>query len=62
MGAQSPRRAGPLTPLELSNAAFPYLSARETTVGDVPVRAVRVTFVLELLRDSQSFTAGAAGS
>lgn len=38
----------PLTPQELSNAAFPYLSARETTVGDVPVRAARVTFVGEL--------------
>ncbi len=38
----------PLTPHELSNAAFPYLSMRETTVGDVPVRAVRVTFVGEL--------------
>jgi len=35
----------PLTPHELS---FPYLSARETTVGNVPVRAVRVTFVGEL--------------
>ncbi|MGH3566866.1 MAG: GcvT family protein [Pseudonocardia sp.] len=38
----------PLTPLSLSNAAFPYPSMRETTVGDVPVRAVRVTFVGEL--------------
>ncbi|MGH3939286.1 MAG: GcvT family protein [Pseudonocardiaceae bacterium] len=38
----------PLTPQELSNAAFPYPSMRETTVGDVPVRAVRVTFVGEL--------------
>jgi 4-methylaminobutanoate oxidase (formaldehyde-forming) len=38
----------PLTPQELSNAAFPYLSAQETTVGDVPVRALRVTFVGEL--------------
>lgn len=38
----------PLTPHELSNAAFPYLSTRETTVGDVPVRAARVTIVGEL--------------
>jgi 4-methylaminobutanoate oxidase (formaldehyde-forming) len=37
-----------LTPHELSNATFPYLSMREITVGDVPVRAVRVTFVGEL--------------
>ncbi|MGH3773275.1 MAG: GcvT family protein, partial [Pseudonocardiaceae bacterium] len=38
----------PLTPQELSNAAFPYLSTREMTVGDVPVRAARVSFVGEL--------------
>jgi Glycine cleavage system T protein (aminomethyltransferase) len=38
----------PLTPHDLGNAAFPYLSMRETTVGDVPVRAARVTFVGEL--------------
>jgi glycine cleavage system aminomethyltransferase T/glycine/D-amino acid oxidase-like deaminating enzyme len=35
----------PLTPQELS---FPYLSTREITVGDVPVRAARVSFVGEL--------------
>jgi glycine cleavage system aminomethyltransferase T/glycine/D-amino acid oxidase-like deaminating enzyme len=39
---------GPLTPADLSNAAFPYPSMRELTVGDVPVRALRVTFVGEL--------------
>jgi glycine cleavage system aminomethyltransferase T len=38
----------PLTPQDLGGAAFPYPSMRETTVGDVPVRAVRVTFVGEL--------------
>ena len=38
----------PLTPMSLANAAFPFASMRETTVGDVPVRAVRVTFVGEL--------------
>jgi glycine cleavage system aminomethyltransferase T len=38
----------PLTPADLSNTAFPYLTMRETTVGDVPVRALRVTFVGEL--------------
>jgi 4-methylaminobutanoate oxidase (formaldehyde-forming) len=32
----------------LSSAAFPYLSARELTVGGVPVLAVRVTYVGEL--------------
>jgi 4-methylaminobutanoate oxidase (formaldehyde-forming) len=38
----------PLTPAALANRDFPYPSMRETTVGDVPVRAVRVTFVGEL--------------
>ncbi|MCP3799676.1 FAD-dependent oxidoreductase [Allokutzneria sp. A3M-2-11 16] len=38
----------PLTPADLGNEAFPYLTAQETTVGDVPVRALRVTFVGEL--------------
>jgi heterotetrameric sarcosine oxidase gamma subunit len=39
---------GPLTPQDLSNAAFAPMTARETTVGDIPVRALRVTFVGEL--------------
>jgi 4-methylaminobutanoate oxidase (formaldehyde-forming) len=38
----------PLTPQSLANAEFPYPSMRETTVGDVPVRALRVTYVGEL--------------
>ncbi len=38
----------PLTPHDLSNEAFPYMTLRETTVGNVPVRALRVTFVGEL--------------
>ncbi|MFL5868222.1 MAG: FAD-dependent oxidoreductase [Thermoleophilaceae bacterium] len=38
----------PLTPQDLGNEAFPYMSVRETTVGDVPVRALRVTYVGEL--------------
>jgi heterotetrameric sarcosine oxidase gamma subunit len=38
----------PLTPASLANADFPFGTMRETTVGDVPVRAVRVTFVGEL--------------
>jgi 4-methylaminobutanoate oxidase (formaldehyde-forming) len=37
-----------LTPADLSNEAFPYMSLREITVGDVPVRALRVTYVGEL--------------
>jgi len=39
---------GPLTSADLSNAAFPFMSMRELSVADVPVRAVRVTFVGEL--------------
>ena len=38
----------PLTRDDLSNAGFPYLTAREITVGDVPVLALRVTYVGEL--------------
>ena len=38
----------PLTPHDLANDAFPYMSVRETTVGNVPVRALRVTYVGEL--------------
>ncbi len=38
----------PLTPADLSNDAFPYMSVREITVGAVPVRALRVTYVGEL--------------
>jgi 4-methylaminobutanoate oxidase (formaldehyde-forming) len=38
----------PLTPSSLANDDFPYMTTREITVGDVPVRALRVTFVGEL--------------
>lgn len=38
----------PLTPQDLGNDAFPYMSVREITVGHVPVRALRVTYVGEL--------------
>ncbi len=37
-----------LTPADLGDEAFPYMSLREITVGDVPVRALRVTYVGEL--------------
>lgn len=33
---------------EVSNADFPYMSARQITVGSVPVLAIRVTYVGEL--------------
>jgi glycine cleavage system aminomethyltransferase T/glycine/D-amino acid oxidase-like deaminating enzyme len=38
----------PLTPDDVGNDAFPYMTMRDMTVGDVPVRALRVTFVGEL--------------
>ena len=38
----------PLSDDDLSNAAFPYLTAREVTIGHVPVLALRVTYVGEL--------------
>jgi 4-methylaminobutanoate oxidase (formaldehyde-forming) len=47
-GPRSRDILSPLTPLDLSNEGSPYMSVRETTVGDVPVRALRVTFVGEL--------------
>jgi 4-methylaminobutanoate oxidase (formaldehyde-forming) len=37
-----------LTKDDLSNQAFPYLTAREITLGDAPVLALRVTYVGEL--------------
>jgi glycine cleavage system aminomethyltransferase T/glycine/D-amino acid oxidase-like deaminating enzyme len=38
----------PLTPQDLGNDAFPYMNVREITVANVPVRALRVTYVGEL--------------
>ena len=38
----------PLTPADLGNESFPYMSLQEITVGDVPLRALRVTYVGEL--------------
>ena len=40
-----PRAAEILAPLTPDPLDFPYMSMRELTVGDVPVRALRVTFV-----------------
>jgi 4-methylaminobutanoate oxidase (formaldehyde-forming) len=37
-----------LTPCDLSNDAFPFMTAKELTIGTVPGRALRVTFVGEL--------------
>jgi len=38
----------PLTPQSLNDDDFPYMTVREISVGDVPVRAMRVTYVGEL--------------
>lgn len=37
-----------LTGADLSNAAFPFMTSKEISVGDTPVRALRVTFTGEL--------------
>jgi 4-methylaminobutanoate oxidase (formaldehyde-forming) len=39
---------GPLTPADLSNAGLPFMTSQWTTIGDVPVRVARLTFVGEL--------------
>jgi 4-methylaminobutanoate oxidase (formaldehyde-forming) len=38
----------PLTTADLASEAFPYMTAREATIGSVPCLAVRVTYVGEL--------------
>jgi glycine cleavage system aminomethyltransferase T/glycine/D-amino acid oxidase-like deaminating enzyme len=43
-----PRARDILAPLTDDPLEFPYMSMRELTVGDVPARALRVTFVGEL--------------
>ena len=47
-GPRSRDVLGPLTPLSLDSASFPFMSSRETTVADAPARLLRVTFVGEL--------------
>lgn len=37
-----------VTPFDVSHAAFGYMTSRDITVGEVPVRAARVTYVGEL--------------
>jgi glycine cleavage system T protein len=51
LGLWGPRARDLLQPLaaeDLSNAAFPYLSARPITVGSVPAYAIRISYVGEL--------------
>jgi 4-methylaminobutanoate oxidase (formaldehyde-forming) len=38
----------PLTPTDISNAAFPFMTSRQLAVGSVPCLALRVTYVGEL--------------
>ncbi len=47
-GPRARQILAPLTKDDLSNEAFPYLTARPITVGSVPVLALRVTYVGEL--------------
>ncbi len=52
-GLWGPRARDILAPIvaspdDISDAAFPYLAAREITVGSVPLLALRVTYVGEL--------------
>jgi sarcosine oxidase subunit alpha len=47
-GPRSREVLQPLTPIDLSPAAFPYLAVREGAVAGVPVRIMRVGFVGEL--------------
>jgi glycine cleavage system aminomethyltransferase T/glycine/D-amino acid oxidase-like deaminating enzyme len=47
-GPRSRDILAPLTPSVLDNESFPYLTTQQLTVGDVPVHALRVTFVGEL--------------
>ena len=47
-GPRSREILQPLTQHDLSNAAFPYMTAREIAVGPVPCLAARVTYVGEL--------------
>jgi glycine cleavage system aminomethyltransferase T len=47
-GPRSRDLLAPLTTQSLSNEQFPYMTAREITIADVPARALRVTYVGEL--------------
>src|SRR5438309_3537461 len=38
----------PLTPTDLGNAAYPYMTAQQLAIGSVPCYALRVTYVGEL--------------
>ncbi|NDA45591.1 MAG: hypothetical protein EBX89_06340, partial [Actinobacteria bacterium] len=48
MGPKSRAILQSLTSADLSHAAFPFMSSQEITVGDIKVRATRLTYVGEL--------------
>src|SRR6185437_3824837 len=48
VGPRSRKILARLTPADLSNEAFRFMTAQQITVADVPVRALRVTFGGEL--------------
>jgi glycine cleavage system aminomethyltransferase T/glycine/D-amino acid oxidase-like deaminating enzyme len=47
-GPSARRILQPLTPTDIGNGAFPFMTARQLAVGSVPVLALRVTYVGEL--------------
>ncbi|MCQ3936274.1 MAG: hypothetical protein DPW18_04415 [Chloroflexi bacterium] len=47
-GPKARRILEKVTSDDVSNAGFPYMTSKQITVGDVPVRASRVTYVGEL--------------
>ncbi|MBA2531358.1 MAG: GcvT family protein [Nocardioidaceae bacterium] len=47
-GPRAPDVLSRLTATDLSDEAFPFMTSRQMTIGSVPVRAQRVTFVGEL--------------
>jgi 4-methylaminobutanoate oxidase (formaldehyde-forming) len=46
-GPKAPEILSGLTPTDVSNEVFRFLHSREITVGDIPVRATRITYVGE---------------
>lgn len=47
-GPRSRDLLAPLTDTDISNDAFPFMSARDIRLGSVPVRALRITYTGEL--------------
>jgi len=47
-GPRSRQLLQTLTPADLAHASFPFMTAQEIPVGDIPLRAQRMTFVGEL--------------